>query len=373
MHPDETLETMVGPLDAVRRAAIQLALACRPLAFLYARRDRRVAAHATLAIVASAVLSVVAPVVVFSLAPLVLGVPHVASDVRYLLLRRRLPSTVLRVALGTCAGLVALRGAEVLWGETAILVHLELGVAFGFVAIAAVAGASSSRGRTALAGVLAALAVLAPVAFTHPSMARLVFAHAHNLVAVLLWVALFRRSARLAFLPLTVLIAAAAVLTSGATLPLTERLGGDHALGLSLSSIATWLAPGLGASLASGVVVSFVFLQGVHYGVWLGWIPQEDVGGEGTLSFRMSIRSAFRDFGRSGLVLVALGVALVAAFALRDLHRTRDVYLSLATFHGYLELAALAFFTTAHRVDGPRDARLAMAAVSRATSMGLVR
>jgi hypothetical protein len=363
---------MVGPLDAVRRAAIQLALGCRPLAFLFARRDRRAAAHATLAIIASAVLSVVAPVVVFSLAPLALGVPHVASDVRYLLLRRRLPRTVLRAALGTCAALMALRGAEVLWGETALLVHLEFAAAFGFVASAALAGANRSHGRTALAGILGALAVLAPVTFAHPSMARLVFAHAHNLVAVLLWVALFRRSVRFAVLPLAVLFAAAAVLISGATLPLTERLGGDHALCLTLSSIATWLAPGLGASVASSVVVSFVFLQGVHYGVWLGWIPQEDVGGEGTLSFKMSIRSAFRDFGGSGLVVVALGVALVAAFALRDLHRTREVYLSLATFHGYLELAAVAFFT-AQRVDGPRDARLATAAVSRPTLIGFVR
>jgi hypothetical protein len=41
------------------------------------------------------------------------------------------------------------------------------------------------------------------------------------------------------------------------------------------------------------------------------------------------------------VLLAALAVLLGAWF---DVHRARTLYLSLATFHGYLELALLAFF-----------------------------
>ena len=94
-------------------------------------------------------------------------------------------------------------------------------------------------------------------------------------------------------------------------------------------------------ALALGVV--YVLLQAVHYTVWLALIPKDDARAEGTLSFSMSAALprarlphpvARRDRRCSPPVLGA---------SFLDVHRTRQLYLSLATFHGYLELAAGTF------------------------------
>jgi hypothetical protein len=102
-------------------------------------------------------------------------------------------------------------------------------------------------------------------------------------------------------------------------------------------------APALAPSAAIALALSYVFLQAVHYSIWLVWIPQEQVRGNATLTFRMSLRAARRDFGGWGLALiVGASLAMVVASVVA-LHRTRHFYLSLATFHAYLELACLAF------------------------------
>ena len=56
------------------------------------------------------------------------------------------------------------------------------------------------------------------------------------------------------------------------------------------------------------------------------------------------MRSLLQDFRPWGLGLVTLAVASVIALSFVSLHRTRHVYLSLATFHGYLELTLFTYF-----------------------------
>ena len=57
----------------------------------------------------------------------------------------------------------------------------------------------------------------------------------------------------------------------------------------------------------------------------------------------MSLRSLLRDLGPVWLGLTALLACAVLAASFVDAHRTRQLYLSLSGFHGYLELAAGAF------------------------------
>jgi hypothetical protein len=57
----------------------------------------------------------------------------------------------------------------------------------------------------------------------------------------------------------------------------------------------------------------------------------------------MSVRSLFSDLGAPGVAAVVIAASAVLLGACFDLHRARGLYLSLATFHGYLELALLAF------------------------------
>src|SRR5258708_2902414 len=77
-------------LERARRGTLAAALAYRPLAFVLRRRARRVEARVAASILASLALAIVAPAWMLALGPLVFGVPHVASEVRYLVVRRGL-------------------------------------------------------------------------------------------------------------------------------------------------------------------------------------------------------------------------------------------------------------------------------------------
>jgi hypothetical protein len=94
---------------------------------------------------------------------------------------------------------------------------------------------------------------------------------------------------------------------------------------------------------ALGLGLSFVLLQSVHYAVWLSYVPQDDLRGQGLQSFRMSWRALRRDLPLPLLVLTAVVAAAVLGASLVSAHRTRQLYMSLASFHGYLELAAASF------------------------------
>lgn len=68
----------------------------------------------------------------------------------------------------------------------------------------------------------------------------------------------------------------------------------------------------------------------------------------------MSLRALVRDFGARGLLLVALVSGATLLLGTRDLTRTRDTYLTLAAFHGYLELAVLVVAMCGRRDLWPR-------------------
>ena len=89
-----------------------------------------------------------------------------------------------------------------------------------------------------------------------------------------------------------------------------------------------------------GLALSYVFLQLIHYGVWLAWVPLADTNKAGTGARGMLVAVA-EDLGRPLLWLVVLGALAIVGASFIDAHRTRQLfYLSVATFHGYLELAA---------------------------------
>ncbi len=172
----------------------------------------------------------------------------------------------------------------------------------------------------------------------------MVFVHVHNAVAIVLWLALFRSRLRAVLIPLTLIGAATAFFFTARPFYWAEATGGLQAFGLHLLVAADWVAPGLSPKNAVGLTMAYVFLQSVHYSAWLLLIPQEDVRAEGTTTFRMSARSLLSDFGLYALLALALTAAVVVAAAFFDVHRTRALYLSLAMFHGYLELTLLCYF-----------------------------
>src|SRR6478735_2828061 len=105
-------DTLALPLDRARALFFKSALEVQVLRDVLLTKRRRIPAllalHASIALV----LSVLAPTLLLIAGPLLLGVPHLLSDVRYLVLRPALSRTVKRVLLGGCVALISVRVAS---------------------------------------------------------------------------------------------------------------------------------------------------------------------------------------------------------------------------------------------------------------------
>jgi hypothetical protein len=333
-----SLELAVYPLDVARRTTLRLATRSALLTRVLGRRDSRVALLATAQMGVLFALAIAAPVALFFVGPVVFGIAHLAADVRYLVLRQRVPRTLMAVSAVAAVAIVALRALSVahVLRAPVDLWELVIGTAWTLAALAFASRGPRTTARTAFAAV--AVALLAGLALTHVRAATLAMTHGHNLVAVAVWLFLYRRRRAWAALPVLVLVVLAAAILSGAT-----PSSGLAAFGTSLSSLGAGLAPGASMQTAARIVVLFVFLQGVHYAAWTGWIPQDDLRTEGTLTFRMTVRGLLADFGPPVFTLVAIVAVGVALLGVLRIHEALMWYLTLARFHGWLELALLAF------------------------------
>lgn len=336
-------DTLVLPLDRARTQLFTSALKIGVLRGVLLDKRRRITALLTVHACAAFVLSVFAPTLLLLAGPLLLGVPHLLADARYLVLRPQLAARARTVLLGGSGLILAWRvGQSFGFGRAE---WLETALAAGMLVAAPWSVARRNAGlRVAL--VWGAALLLLTLGLVWPRAFRLGLSHAHNLVALGLWVFAFagqRRSA--ATLALGVVGVAGLLLCS----PLAWfgfSVGLRQCFGLHALAAADTLAPGLpSATLALGVVSSFAFLQSMHYAVWLHAVPQEETRGNATLTFRMSARQLRRELGVAGLAAAALlCVAVPSAALLGSPLGVKDLYLSLSSFHAYLELAAAAVF-----------------------------
>lgn len=250
--------------------------------------DRRAAALALGCVFASFVIALAFPYAPLVFAPLVLGVPHLASEVRWLIARRALPIWALALSGVHAAALVALALWAFAGGPVAMLARAELLVAGSWVIVL-------SPPRIAL--VALALAGVAVFSETFALALRDIAIAVHGFVSIAIWVFAFRRKKRFA-------------------VP---------------AAFAT-LVGFVGIGLLRDRAVAQAFLLSVHYAVWIVLIPHD--------GSRAAARSWRRDLGRAGIVLAVSAAVAVAvlAFALGP-ERARDAYLATARFHIWFELA----------------------------------
>ncbi|MFI5302140.1 MAG: hypothetical protein ACHREM_28955, partial [Polyangiales bacterium] len=270
-------------------------------------------------------------------------VAQVSSELRFLVVRRSLPRAWIATLVGACAALFALRLAALFVPSSNGFASAEVTIGWGLALAGAIAGGLAARRVNSAIGVALVAAGILVAALSSPSLSRLVFAHAHNVITIAVWAWVFRRRLRYAVPTLLAIAIGIGFFASGAALA-HARLDGPFARRFVDEAIFGWPRGLLSQRTALGVGLAYVFLQAIHYGVWLGWVPQEDVRAEGTITFRMSARAIMRDLGAPGVAVTLIAAALVLGGSLFDVHRTRALYLSLATFHGYLEVSVLAFF-----------------------------
>jgi hypothetical protein len=337
------LEAAVAPLDELRRLTLRALAGNQPVGRALARsRSARVSLLLTTHATAAFGLAVVAPSFLLAVTPLLFGVPHLAADVRYLVIRRGWSRAWLSVSAGFAVALIAARVAVETRSAWAPSLAVEQAIAAGWVVVGAAAGlltTPSKRGWLVLAVTigLAAIAVGAPRPF------RMVLMHGHNLLAIVIWLVLFRRSGRLVWVPVAAMLLGAALLASGWFMAWTIAHGCLSVAGLHLLAAADWLAPGLPDDAALALTATFAFLQAVHYLIWLVGIPAADRTGDGGRSWRVAWRELARDLGAGGLAVVVALTVTVAAAGIVAAGPTRRLFLSIGSFHAWLELAVLAY------------------------------
>ncbi len=306
--------------------------------------------HASIAFIAA----LLCPTLLLVVGPLLLGVPHLASDLRYLVLRRSGDNGWRATVFPFCVVLFGLRVLETQHLDDAIFARVEVALLIVWLVAALLLRASARPNeQRRLLAVLAGTGVLGTFAWQDPTLFRAVFAHAHNVVGLVVWYALFRKPSRLGLLPAGFVLGGAALLFFvGGSVP--EALGWPEWFDLHISTAASWLAPGLPANQQFGLVLSYAFLQSVHYAVWLIFIPQDAHRGRGTTTFSASLRSAWSDFRPWGVLAIVLGTLAVLSAACFDPLMTSAVYLFVTPFHGYLELVVLAIWlsTSSAKLSG---------------------
>jgi hypothetical protein len=314
------------PLDEIRAAVLR---AGAPIARPFLRdRGLRVLVYACVAIALAFTVACTSPAFLLAVAPIALGVPHLMADARYLVARRGLHRRSLfwTFVCAPCA---------LVWSSPHVWVGLL--ATLGAVAIARASVTKKAAGALAVS-------LLAVTAYRFRGPAEVWMAHAHNLIALVLWVALFRRAdeqsraGRARWAIVIALFAVCSLLFF--VLPILPE--SSARFGVDMDHQALIFSPLPHHAFGAQLVMLFAFAQSVHYAIWLRVIPEEARSRQGVRSFASSLQALRQDLGTFVLVGFVLLALFFVAWALHDLWAARVGYLNLAITHGYLEVAILA-------------------------------
>ena len=332
------LSAAIGSADRLRRR--WLAALGRPGRHLVRDRELRIAFLFSLLVVTALVGSLVAPFWLLLLAPVVWGVPHVVADLRYL---------VVRSGYHRRPALALLGGGTLLW--------MAVGgpLVPGLLCTAAIA-------LFARAGLLRRLLVAAAIVLFALLLDRLgrygniTFAHLHNFTPILLWWIWRRRTGKLHWIPVALILLATAFLLSPVAVEVAQLLGGLGWFSAEMGPQAQlWrLAADLDPAWGLRLVLLFCFSQSIHYALWLHLLPDEDRDRPTPLTFRATIEGLRCDLGDVGLAVATLLSVGVTLWALIDLVDANEGYFRMAQFHAHLEVMALALILLEGRNDPSR-------------------
>lgn len=271
------------------------------------------------------------------LAPVLFGVPHLVSDVRYLLLPRHErpvygPSHIPRRVwplFAVAAGLGLLG-----WGTAA------LGAAGAAVVATAL---SRTKGWSARAGLLGAGVLGAVAVAAHRDAVALLLCQGHNWVALGIGAWFLRGKMRAGWLPTALLLGGVAAIALGGCDAWLERAAEGQWGRTALREAWHYAAPrGAPHVVVLRCAALFAFAQAVHYSMWLSLVPDAERSSERPVSFRRSFQLLCADLGSAGARLAILGSLALPVLACCAPDLARHSYVGLAVFHGFLELSWLA-------------------------------
>lgn len=324
--PAPSLSWAVDRADGLR--AWGLRVLPRGAAGMWVGRERRAAFLGVSMLLFALALAVTFPVALVAIGPLVYGVPHILSDVRYLLARPGLSKRPLFVAALAVGCLLAVLG---------------LGVRGALIGAALALATSRANAWKKGAGI-GALAVLFAVCQWAGWYSDLAFVHLHNFVGLTIWLLWRDRVTRLHWIFTGIFLFACAAITLGAAGPLLARTGGFSApwTDLTFRELAFTVSPIPRGMWAERLLVLYAFAQAAHYVVWLRLIPEDDRPGAAPRSYAQTYRALVADVGGIVMWITLLTMAALVVWACASIGGARNGYLTAAFFHGHLELVAIA-------------------------------
>lgn len=310
-------------LDIIRRKSLwYLSPWINPL---IRNRDRRICVTACFGIVLAFLASFSFPLWQLLLGPLLLGIPHVMGDVRYLVLHKRLHQ---KSWFWWCAIVPFL-----LYAITRSVHYAMLGVFL----------ASLYTQRQGVERYIVQLCAccLFLISLHWPRHFLFAFLHAHNVIAIGIWWFWSRNRKYWESIPL--------LLCGLGCLGLVV-LGSSETLGFSyyppymdMEYYQQAIAYMAAESWKTTTVLIFAFLQSVHYLVWIRLIPEEARKQPTPRGFRKSFDALSFDFGFTILLVIGLVFIFFIGYGVYSPELARRDYLTLISFHGFLELFVLVY------------------------------
>ncbi|MBY0470836.1 hypothetical protein K2X30_06660 [bacterium] len=334
---------VLARLDTVRASLLRFTLSFDFAREVFVSRANRLLVSFLFSCALSFALAVVAPVWMIALAPLLLGIPHLFAGFRYI------------------PKLSGLNGRQWVWFFTAasfgvsilrltgVSTPIPLSNEWEVLALVLVLGAFSfALPRRVFLSAALLLGVFAGSWF-YPLWTLSILAFAHHFVAFMFWLrsAKSLQERRTVWVSLGIFTAATTYILAGGVDSIAPWMALPSGWGFDPDFLIRGIFPA--ASQADFVwggrlISAYAFGQSLHYFVWLKAIPEQDALQSVPLSFVQSGREIQKDLGPGvARAAVAMSVGLVGMMAWWNLEYLRDLYISLSTAHGYLELASLPF------------------------------
>ncbi len=333
------MSSLVAQFDSLRALVLRQALSFESLRRIFISRSQRLLLSFVLAGAINFFLALFFPIWVILIGPLIFGLPHLFSGARFI--PKLLFEGSEKKGIYACGFLVLTSG----------IFHLiSPGGPGGWdLGVMALLGSYFLIKRLSLIPILFFSSVLVGT-WTYPLLTLGLLALGHNFVAFAYWYksgqnenekftalicfGLFILASLFFFTPIALRMS-----EWFATIPTPDGVSLlPFILGKQIFPAAS------NPDFLFSIMSAFAFGQSMHYFVWLKAVPEQTISQSVPLSFRQSARSLSKDFGFWGVTLIIALCALpfLGMIFLR-LETLRNLYISFATTHGYIELAGLPF------------------------------
>lgn len=359
------IDAIAERLDEIRSQILRVTMSFPKVRPIFQTRSIRLAVLFTLSTAISLVLAIHFPLWVLAIGPLVYGVPHLASSLRFFHYSLRSKPEGLKNGMKDPSFVPFFRLVIPLWGLVATYrlfttltpnsMPLSEWAGSNWIEISALlltflAAATLYRRQSSF--VLIRLLCLLPMihfSWSYPAATIGAFVLIHNFVGFFYWIASASNRAEkqvgMAALAVTFMIHGAIILRIFDEFSLLGNLA-EHIdfAAIHYRDIGKMIAPwSSDERFWFHAVQAYAFGQSIHYFIWLKAIPDQHHYHEIPTSFRQSVRLLQNDFGMKCLLwIIYLTLGGFVIWLIKGIVLARIFYFSLATFHGYLEIAGLA-------------------------------